>query len=118
MQVFECTLYGKRQFQIGAGQIALQLRERRRTDDVGCREGARAHERKRHLCRIESMLTRQRDISAGRRIGGRRVVAREACEARSEEHTSELQSLMRIPYAVFCLKKKTHETSKDNEDIQ
>src|SRR3546814_7619671 len=26
--------------------------------------------------------------------------------ARSEEHTSELQSLMRIPYAVFCLKKK------------
>src|SRR3546814_9716095 len=27
---------------------------------------------------------------------------------RSEEHTSELQSLMRIPYAVFCLKKKTH----------
>src|SRR3546814_1786070 len=29
---------------------------------------------------------------------------------RSEEHTSELQSLMRISYAVFCLKKKTDET--------
>src|SRR3546814_4216157 len=29
-----------------------------------------------------------------------------AIEGRSEEHTSELQSLMRIPYAVFCLKKK------------
>src|SRR3546814_8169076 len=28
--------------------------------------------------------------------------------ARSEEHTSELQSLMRISYAVFCLKKKTN----------
>src|SRR3546814_9996379 len=28
-------------------------------------------------------------------------------ETRSEEHTSELQSLMRISYAVFCLKKKT-----------
>src|SRR3546814_987466 len=28
---------------------------------------------------------------------------------RSEEHTSELQSLMRISYAVFCLKKKTKE---------
>src|SRR3546814_4272293 len=27
--------------------------------------------------------------------------------SRSEEHTSELQSLMRTPYAVFCLKKKT-----------
>src|SRR3546814_6216831 len=30
--------------------------------------------------------------------------------ARSEEHTSELQSLMRISYAVFCLKKKKKET--------
>src|SRR3546814_5532628 len=29
-------------------------------------------------------------------------------DARSEEHTSELQSLMRISYAVFCLKKKKH----------
>src|SRR3546814_1423063 len=31
---------------------------------------------------------------------------------RSEEHTSELQSLMRISYAVFCLKKKKEETNK------
>src|SRR3546814_6807729 len=30
---------------------------------------------------------------------------------RSEEHTSELQSLMRISYAVFCLKKKTYATN-------
>src|SRR3546814_14853107 len=30
--------------------------------------------------------------------------------ARSEEHTSELQSLMRISYAVFCLKKKNNKT--------
>src|SRR3546814_6390665 len=36
---------------------------------------------------------------------------------RSEEHTSELQSLMRISYAVFCLKKKkTHNTDKQNID--
>src|SRR3546814_1681777 len=32
--------------------------------------------------------------------------------SRSEEHTSELQSLMRISYAVFCLKKKTHTLNK------
>src|SRR3546814_4613669 len=32
-------------------------------------------------------------------------------QLRSEEHTSELQSLMRISYAVFCLKKKTKVTS-------
>src|SRR3546814_5195834 len=31
---------------------------------------------------------------------------------RSEEHTSELQSLMRISYAVFCLKKKIHPTDR------
>src|SRR3546814_4698611 len=37
--------------------------------------------------------------------------AARAAEQRSEEHTSELQSLMRISYAVFCLKKKTHATS-------
>src|SRR3546814_4696152 len=36
---------------------------------------------------------------------------------RSEEHTSELQSLMRISYAVFCLKKKkkNNETKKSNK---
>src|SRR3546814_4268831 len=34
------------------------------------------------------------------------------CGARSEEHTSELQSLMRISYAVFCLKKKTNRNIK------
>src|SRR3546814_17335734 len=33
---------------------------------------------------------------------------------RSEEHTSELQSLMRISYAVFCLKKKNHQTHYNN----
>src|SRR3546814_5820382 len=33
---------------------------------------------------------------------------------RSEEHTSELQSLMRISYAVFCLKKKRHIISQNN----
>src|SRR3546814_8949965 len=33
-------------------------------------------------------------------------------DARSEEHTSELQSLMRISYAVFCLKKKTRSTEQ------
>src|SRR3546814_8691920 len=40
--------------------------------------------------------------------GGR---ARVAIVERSEEHTSELQSLMRISYAVFCLKKQTNTTT-------
>src|SRR3546814_10368771 len=38
------------------------------------------------------------------------AAARHAEGGRSEEHTSELQSLMRISYAVFCLKKKTTAT--------
>src|SRR3546814_8054268 len=37
---------------------------------------------------------------------------------RSEEHTSELQSLMRISYAVFCLKKKTSATSQTHHTQQ
>src|SRR3546814_5515811 len=36
---------------------------------------------------------------------------RHVVAVRSEEHTSELQSLMRISYAVFCLKKKKHNTT-------
>src|SRR3546814_10710409 len=36
-------------------------------------------------------------------------------QLRSEEHTSELQSLMRISYAVFCLKKKTHITTYNSD---
>src|SRR3546814_3207258 len=36
--------------------------------------------------------------------------------ARSEEHTSELQSLMRISYAVFCLKKKNNESRRKQQN--
>src|SRR3546814_6567836 len=43
----------------------------------------------------------EHDIARRRRLGDRLRLA-----DRSEEHTSELQSLMRISYAVFCLKKK------------
>src|SRR3546814_2115111 len=37
---------------------------------------------------------------------------------RSEEHTSELQSLMRISYAVFCLKTKKHKTQENNKSVK
>src|SRR3546814_3944292 len=40
---------------------------------------------------------------------GERLIIRLPVCGRSEEHTSELQSLMRISYAVFCLKKKNRE---------
>src|SRR3546814_4155031 len=60
------------------------------------------------------VLRRPQPLALGRHdVDGEQVVDR---EARSEEHTSELQSLMRISYAVFCLeKKKKH---KDRTDKQ
>src|SRR3546814_5504182 len=42
----------------------------------------------------------------------------EGASARSEEHTSELQSLMRISYAVFCLKKKKIENRKKLQEMK
>src|SRR3546814_1121146 len=55
-----------------------------------------------------------RDSSSSAPVGGTRLAtgsragsAADIVASRSEEHTSELQSLMRISYAVFCLKKKT-----------
>src|SRR3546814_7188730 len=47
----------------------------------------------------------------GPRAGDARDEPRAGARPRSEEHTSELQSLMRISYAVFCLKKKKKQTT-------
>src|SRR3546814_2294304 len=58
-------------------------------------------------CRIHRLPGEPLDLPAFRR---RLTIARAGVgndtESRSEEHTSELQSLMRISYAVFCLNKK------------
>src|SRR3546814_14854612 len=58
-----------------------------------------------------------RRVGAGERVRVEleRVVVGEQERERSEEHTSELQSLMRISYAVFCLKKKKHKLT-DNKN--
>src|SRR3546814_9808757 len=73
--------------------------------------------RQRRHIGVGDELDDDRAIGCQRQIPGRadviRLVDADALEAehlaiaRSEEHTSELQSLMRISYAVFCLKKKT-----------
>src|SRR3546814_10018622 len=49
-------------------------------------------------------------------LGGKLTIGAErlTLRLRSEEHTSELQSLMRISYAVFCLKKKKDARNQDN----
>src|SRR3546814_3890510 len=46
-------------------------------------------------------------------LGQRFHIGRDERDTRSEEHTSELQSLMRISYAVFCLKKKNHNIKRN-----
>src|SRR3546814_6923492 len=63
---------------------------------------------------LESIMGCRRDATGSIRIAGaeisdRDVSDRMAAGVRSEEHTSELQSLMRTSYAVFCLKKKNNE---------
>src|SRR3546814_19740824 len=66
--------------------------------------GERHHDAQGLVGKIRACGLRQREAGQGQH--------RQACVllplhvARSEEHTSELQSLMRISYAVFCLKKK------------
>src|SRR3546814_4174687 len=64
----------------------------------------------------------QCDGAAGRdeveALGDAVVVQRQAVGVRSEEHTSELQSLMRISYAVFCLKKKKKKIEQTKQEIK
>src|SRR3546814_8214709 len=76
------------------------------------------------LDRIDVMVRRRRDERHARSgvtqardhlrhlEAGKLAALAGLCALRSEEHTSELQSLMRISYAVFCLKKKTKKIKK------
>src|SRR3546814_973986 len=61
----------------------------------------------------EAPIYRFDDLAPGQRLSAPAVVEY-AGSTRSEEHTSELQSLMRISYAVFCLKKKKQQQTKNN----
>src|SRR3546814_5663936 len=70
-----------------------------------------------HRSRVEQGLQRCNDVSAvasPSRQGASAISPPPFRNNRSEEHTSELQSLMRNSYAVFCLKKKTTNTNTTN----
>src|SRR3546814_3928793 len=84
---------------------------------------AAAQERPHLVGRVPAMTSggaHRRDAAAAGPVGHRSLGdleeerdlarAQQAAAHRSEEHTSELQSLMRISYAVFCLKKKKKTT--------
>src|SRR3546814_2901456 len=67
----------------------------------------------------EKVTAQQRSIQAlNISLEDARSSARGWKESRSEEHTSELQSLMRISYAVFCLKKKKQMTQYTQTNSQ
>src|SRR3546814_6737645 len=78
---------------------------------AGVAERPRRDRGRGHDQRIDENLAPRRRLARDHRHhrNARRGIIRadEQRERRSEEHTSELQSLMRISYAVFCLKKKT-----------
>src|SRR3546814_2767229 len=82
-----------------------------RSPGADARRGSRARGR-----RLEGGASTGDRPRARRRAGGRRAQGWRSGGSggrradRSEEHTSELQSLMRISYAVFCLKKKKKKT--------
>src|SRR3546814_9652042 len=82
-------------------------------DDL--RNGRRAHEVPKHgtLARVRQQIPQDR--RAGNAVPGEseEPVWLRRPATRSEEHTSELQSLMRISYAVFCLKKQTTNNQQD-----
>src|SRR3546814_2679744 len=76
--------------------------------------------RKLRLSAVAADVDRGRSVLHAKAIGHRECQPQVGMQElpsldRSEEHTSELQSLMRISYAVFCLKKKTtHEHNNKN----
>src|SRR3546814_3204958 len=82
-----------------------------RSDGAGALEEHRLDRDHHHRARqLPSQLIGHRKALQQRRVGtetGAAVHPQRRAGTRSEEHTSELQSLMRISYAVFCLKKKT-----------
>src|SRR3546814_1863189 len=69
---------------------------------------------------LVAAVDRDREVLARGRDAGPAVgrVADEVLDRRSEEHTSELQSLMRISYAVFCLKKKKKKSNEYKTKIK
>src|SRR3546814_6266042 len=76
-------------------------------------EGTNVHKGKEILANSGLAIVPANDLGDA----AKKIVAEVRSAARSEEHTSELQSLMRISYAVFCLKKKT-ETSRPQKTDQ
>src|SRR3546814_1533927 len=108
VMVAEILRAGRREH--GVGKIAAGARRRGRAVEQGRtpRRADPAFARNRLVDDSDQRpaVLQERDQRAEDRA------ARHEADRRSEEHTSELQSLMRISYAVFCLKKKKKQQNK------
>src|SRR3546814_3207773 len=82
---------------------------------IGHRQRAHRHQLASAQCALDraEVLLLERGRLEPRADGAAQREALSRVETRSEEHTSELQSLMRISYAVFCLKKKNTITTNE-----
>src|SRR3546814_2155233 len=88
-------------------QVGLALPGRRPTSEVGLPALEAARQRAGAALRSEGGVDLPDPLG---RCGPSEEAHKAGCDpVRSEEHTSELQSLMRISYAVFCLKKKKNQ---------
>src|SRR3546814_4863658 len=67
---------------------------------------------------LSSCLFRGQRCTSGCAATPKAAMRRGPIDLRSEEHTSELQSLMRISYAVFCLKKKIQNKLRSSSTIR
>src|SRR3546814_5882928 len=96
-----CKVLSRVQRQGRLCDAPLEVRNRNDRGRVGCRSPGPRSEYLAHLVEFLERIMHPMPRSGTAPLG----------QARSEEHTSELQSLMRISYAVFCLKKKkTHQS--------
>src|SRR3546814_6367800 len=124
MNVFENVAYGLRCAGVGNDEIRRKVAdvlERIALPDVGERQIHQLSGGQKQRIAIARCMVLDPDVLLlDEPLGALDLKLREAMKIelkllqhRSEEHTSELQSLMRISYAVFCLKKKKTETSNN-----
>src|SRR3546814_10400912 len=107
----------------GVGALAEEVRRSNRLAFSLTRDEGDSERTAQHLGAVLDVLAALEPVETGLNDALRRyqsTLSQEDYDAqqRSEEHTSELQSLMRISYAVFCLKKKKNSKQTNTTNIR
>src|SRR3546814_2447831 len=96
---------------VDVGGIALVLRAAERAQQLALHDFREADDGVQRRAQLMAHVGQELRLGAVGELGA--LLGADQRLLRSEEHTSELQSLMRISYAVFCLKKKQMTTQQD-----